>query len=75
MVFQWLNTVIGNVKNALHGTYHAISSRHLPRYLAEFCYRFNHRFQLDKMVDRLLQTALRTQPIPQRLLKLAEIRW
>ena len=75
MVFQWLNTVIGNVKNAMHGTYHAISSRHVPRYLAEFCYRFNHRFQLDKMVDRLLQASLHTQPVPQRLLKLAEVRW
>ena len=75
MVFQWLNTVIGNVKNAMHGTYHAISSRHVPRYLAEFCYRFNHRFQLDKMVDCLLHAALRTQPVPQRLLKLAEVRW
>ena len=50
-------------------------ARHLPRYLAEFCYRFNHRFQLDKMVDRLLQAALHTQPVPQRLLKLAEVRW
>ena len=63
------------VWNALHGTYHALSSRHLPRYLAEFCYRFNHRFQLDKMVDRLLQASLHTQPVPQRLLKLAEVRW
>ena len=74
-VFQWLNTVIGNVKNALHGTYHAISARHLPRYLAEFCYRFNRRFDLQTMVDRLLYSALRTEPIPQRLLKLAEVRW
>jgi len=74
-VFQWLNTVIGNVKNALHGTYHAISGRHLPRYLAEFCYRFNRRFQLNTMVDRLTYVALRTQPVPQRLLKLAEVRW
>ena len=74
-VFQWLNTVIGNVKNALHGTYHAISARHLPRYLAEFCYRFNRRFELHTMVDRLLYCALRTEPIPQRLLKLAEVRW
>ncbi|MBU0909053.1 MAG: transposase, partial [Proteobacteria bacterium] len=32
--------MIGNVKNALHGTYHHVSTRHLPRYLAEFCYRF-----------------------------------
>ena len=75
MVFQWLNTVIGNAKNALHGSYHAISSLHVPRYLAELCYRFNHRFQLDEMVDRLLHNALHTLPIPQRLLKLAELRW
>jgi len=74
-VFQWLNTVIGNVKNALRGTYHAISEQHLPRYLAEFCYRFNRRFQLGAMVDRLVYTALQTQPIPQRLLKVAEVRW
>ena len=74
-VFQWLNTVIGNVKNALHGTHHAISGRHLPRYPAEFCYLFNRRFQLHTMVDRLAYVALRTQPVPQRLLKLAEVRW
>jgi hypothetical protein len=74
-VFQWLNTVIGSVKNALHGTHHAISGRHLPRYLAEFCYRFNRRFQLHTMVDRLTYVALRTQPVPQHLLKLAEVRW
>jgi hypothetical protein len=74
-VFQWLNTVIGNVKNSMHGTHHAIGKRHLPRYLAEFCYRFNRRFQLHTMVDRLTYTALRTQPVPQRLLKLAEVRW
>jgi len=52
-VFQWLNIVFGNMKNALHGTYHAISSRHLPHYLVEFCYRFNRRFQLHTMIDRL----------------------
>ena len=74
-VFQWLNTVIGNVKNALRGTYHAVSERHLSRYLGEFCYRFNRRFQLHTMVDRLAYVALRTPPIPQRRLKLAELRW
>jgi transposase-like protein len=74
-VFKWVNTMIGNVKNSIHGTYHAVSQKHLPRYLAEFCYRFNRRFQLDKMVNRLAYVALRTPPIPQRLLKLAEVRW
>ena len=44
--FDWVNTILGNVKNALHGTFHAISERHFHRYLAEFCYRFNRRFDL-----------------------------
>ena len=74
-VFEWVNTMIGNVKNAIHGTYHAVSKRHLPRYLAEFCYRFNRRLDLDQMVDRLAYVALQTPPMPQRLLKLAEVRW
>ncbi len=36
--FTWVNTMIGNVKNSMHGPYHAVSDRHLPRYLAELCY-------------------------------------
>jgi hypothetical protein len=39
-----INTMIGNVKNSIHSSYHAINVKHLPRYLAEFCYRFNRRF-------------------------------
>jgi hypothetical protein len=35
---------------------------------------FTTSFQLDEMVDRLLHDALHTLPIPQRLLKLAEVR-
>ena len=74
-VFKWVNTMIGNVKNAIHGTYHAVSQKHLPRYLTEFCYRFNRRFQLRELVNRLTYVALRTPPIPQRLLELADFRW
>lgn len=74
-VFKWVNVMIGNVKNALHGTYHHVSATHLPRYLAEFCYRFNRRFELHEMVDRLACVAMKTPPMPQRLLKLAEVRW
>jgi len=73
--FIWVNTMIGNVKNSMHGSYHAISKRHLPRYLAEFCYRFNRRYELHQMVDRLAYVAMRTPPMPQRLLKLAETHW
>jgi hypothetical protein len=70
--FKWVNTIIGNVKTALHGTFHAISKKHFPRYLAEFCYRFNRRYNLEQMVARFGYVAVRTAPTPQRLLKVAE---
>lgn len=69
---QWVNTLLGNVKRSIHGTYHAIRPKHLPRYLAEFSYRFNRRFNLAEMLPRLAYVALRTPPMPYRLLKLAE---
>jgi len=71
--FTWVNTMIGNVKNALTGTYHAIGHQHLPRYLAEFCYRFNRRFDLKSMMTRLGYVAARTPPMPMKFLKMAEL--
>jgi transposase-like protein len=73
--FRWLNTIVGNVNNALHGTYHKVSPQYLPRYLAEFCYRFNRRFDLAAMLPRLGYAAAHTPPMPNRLLKLAEAHW
>jgi hypothetical protein len=73
--FRWLNTILGNVKSALHGTYHKLSPQHLPRYLADFCYRFNRRFDLAAMLPRLGYAAAHTPPMPYRLLKLAEAHW
>jgi len=70
--FTWINTMIGNVKNAITGTYHAIRANHLQRYLAEFCYRFNRRFQLKDMLPRFIYMAVRTPPMPQKLLSMAE---
>lgn len=71
----WVDTVLGNVKNAMHGTYHAIRAKHLPRYLAEFCWRFNQRFDLAGMLERLAAAAAQTPPMPYRLVKLAEAHW
>lgn len=71
-LFHWVNTMIGNVKRAIHGTYHSVSSKHLPRYLAEFSFRFNNRFLLGSMIDVLLTQAARTNPLPHHKLKLAE---
>lgn len=74
--FVWVDTMLGNVKNALHGTYRgAIRAKHLPRYLAEFAYRFNRRFDLAGMIARLGSAAALTPPMPYRLIKLAERHW
>lgn len=71
--FKWVNTIIGNVKRSFHGTFHAISKKHFSRYLAEFCYRFNRRFDLRALIPRFTYVALRTPPMPQRLIKVAEL--
>ena len=71
--FIWVNTMIGNVKNSIVGTYHAIKHKHLPRYLAEFSYRFNRRFTLENMLPRFAFIALRTPPMPNKYLRMAEL--
>ncbi|UJX40938.1 IS1595 family transposase [Desulfovibrio sp. JY] len=71
-VFKWVNTMLGNVKSALLGTYRAVRGKHVPRYLASFGYRFNRRYDLATMLTRLAWVSLRTPPMPYRLLKLAE---
>src|SRR5215472_11162286 len=70
--FKWVNTTLGNIKSAITGTYRTIRDKHVPRYLAEFEYRFNRRYDLAAMMPRLGYVAVRTPPMPYRLLKLAE---
>jgi hypothetical protein len=69
---KWANTAPGNIKAAITGTYRAINGKHVPRYLADFEYRFNRRYDLAAMIPRLIWAAVRTTPMPYRLLKLAE---
>jgi hypothetical protein len=65
--FQWLNTVLGNVRNSLPGDYHQIGGQHLPRNLAGFCDHFNRRFDLAARLLRLGWAAVRTPPMPCRI--------
>jgi hypothetical protein len=71
--FKWVNTVLGNIESFWTGTYRAVREKHVPRYLAEFEYRFNRRYKLETMIARLAYVALRTAPMPYRLLKLADV--
>ena len=68
--FQWVNTIIGNLKTTLSGTYHHIEEKYVSRYLAEFEYRFNRRYDLKQMLPRLLFAAVHTCPLPESLLTL-----
>lgn len=68
--FFWVNTILGNLKSTFRGIYHAVRSKYMQRYLAEFQYRFNRRFDLRSLIPRLVYVALRTLPVPERLLKI-----
>ena len=73
-LFQWLNTIIGNVKTALNGTHHAFNfKKYGDRYLAEMSYRFNRRFYLKGLLQRLLIAAIGCEPRPEKLLRSAEL--
>lgn len=46
--FQWVNTVLGNLKSSLSGSYHGFNFyKCATRYLGAFAYRFNRRFDLS----------------------------
>lgn len=71
--FSWINTVLGNLKNAITGTYHAFDfQKYANRYLGEFQYRFNRRFDLAGMLKRLVVAAVKTNKLPEAKLRLAE---
>ena len=71
--FQWINTVLGNLKTSLSGTYHAFAfSKYAARYLAAFAYRFNRRFDLATLPQRLLIAVVHCGRRPEHELRLAE---
>lgn len=72
--FRAVNTVLGNLKTALAGTYHSIKfAKYAQRYLAEVQYRFNRRFDLKSILHRLLRAAAATLPRPEALIRGAEV--
>ena len=67
--FRWVNTILGNLKTAIAGTFKSIRRNYVPRYLAEFQYRFNRRSRLHDMLVRLACVAVGTSPRPYSLIK------
>ena len=70
--FKAINTLLGNLKTALCGTYHAFYYvKYAHRYIAEAQYRFNRRFNLSFILARLLRAASGTPPRPAQFLRAA----
>jgi len=60
---QWINTVLGNLKTSLSGSYHSFGfSKYAQQYLGAFAYRFNRRFDLKTLPKRLLVAAAQCGP-------------
>ena len=71
--FKWINTIIGNLKTATSGTYHAFGfAKYGGLYLAEAQYRFNRRFDLVAIIRSLLGDAVRTSKRTEASLREAE---
>jgi hypothetical protein len=71
--FHWINTILGNLKTAMAGTYHAFDfDKYAHRYLAEFQYRFNRRFDLRSMLPRLVFACVSIGKRPEAWLRQAE---
>jgi ribosomal protein L37AE/L43A len=72
--FKAINTLLGNLKTAIGGTYHAFDfAKYAHRYLAEFQYRFNRRFNMRTLLVRLLHALVATPACPELHLRAAEV--
>ena len=72
--FKWVNTLLGNLKTAITGTYHAFDfAKYAHRYLAEFQFRFNRRFNMKTILHHLVHALLTAPPSPERWLRAAEV--
>ena len=68
--FKWINTVLGNLKTTLAGTFHAWKfSKYGTDYLGAFAYRFNRRFDLRGLVARSIVDVARGSPITRETVK------
>jgi len=71
--FQAVNILLGNLKTAMAGTYHAFDfAKYAPRYLAEFQFRFNRRYDMRSMLPSILRAMLRSMPCPEHAIRAPE---
>ena len=62
--FKWVNTMLGNIKCAITGTYRKLGPDHAGRYLASFAWRYNRRYQLETMIPCFVIAPHAPSPCP-----------
>ena len=74
--FNWVNTVLGNLKTMIGGAHKAFKFRkYASQYLGAFAYRFNGRFNLKNLLLGLLGHAATASPTRERQIRgKAEVR-
>ena len=75
--FNWVNTVLGNLKTTLAGAFHSLQYRkYADHYLAAFAYRFNRRFDLRDLVAQIIVDVTQCRPVTKAEVKMhAEARF
>ena len=68
--FNWVNTVLGNLKTAINGGHKAFKfAKYARSYLGAFAYRFNSRFDLPSLLHGLIFHAAASQPVRERQIR------
>jgi hypothetical protein len=71
--FRWINTLLGNLKTSLSGTFHAFNfDKYARRYLGGYCFRFNRRFSQAAITERIANAVCCCMPCTERDLRVAE---
>jgi hypothetical protein len=62
-LFPGVHTSIANIRGNIHGVYHVVCDKYLPRYLGEFCYRFNRCFWEPQMFNRIMNACVNDKTV------------
>lgn len=60
--FKRVNTTLGNIKNAITGTYRTLRKKHMVRNLDQLEWGFNQHFDPAAMIDYIGRAAINTKP-------------
>jgi hypothetical protein len=72
--FRAVKTLLGNLRNAINGTYDAFNfAKYAHRCLAEFQVRFNRRFDMKTILLGLLASLVEAPPSPEHWLRVVRL--